>query len=168
MACNRNFYKQFSNYQTMNSWWDYFNRITSYQLFIGKIIIFSYNATKHVIDPLCHLFSTIYTTIILDYILKLDFNVFRTPKGPHCHSKAVGLRESNWMDQTLKESSVFSGLQRQLCVEQEGSFGLNSSPCHIVNKHENLDDPPFNKCRHGSNIRHRKWFLPGKHSGFGL
>ncbi|XP_067054566.1 uncharacterized protein [Acropora muricata] len=32
---------------------------------------------------------------------------------------------------------------------------------HIVNKHENLDDPLFNKCGHGSNISHRKWFLPG-------
>ena len=39
---------------------------------------------------------------------------------------------------------------------------------HIVNKHENLDDPLFNKCGHGSNISHRKWFLPGKHSGFGF
>lgn len=39
---------------------------------------------------------------------------------------------------------------------------------HIVNKHENLDDPLFNKCGHGSNISHRKWFLPGKHSDFGL
>ena len=38
---------------------------------------------------------------------------------------------------------------------------------HIVNKHENLDDPLFNKCGHGNNISHRKWFLPGKHSGFG-
>lgn len=33
---------------------------------------------------------------------------------------------------------------------------------HIVNKHENLDDPLYNKCGHGSSINQRKWFLPIK------
>ena len=31
---------------------------------------------------------------------------------------------------------------------------------HIINKHDNLDDPLFNRCGHGSNIQHRKLFLP--------
>ena len=32
---------------------------------------------------------------------------------------------------------------------------------HIVNKHENLDDPPFNKCAHGD-IQHQVWLNESK------
>lgn len=32
---------------------------------------------------------------------------------------------------------------------------------HIVNQHENLPDPLFNKCNHGPSIRNRKWLIKG-------
>lgn len=40
---------------------------------------------------------------------------------------------------------------------------FNSFKSHIVNKHENLDDPLFDKCAHNPNIQPRKWLLPGKY-----
>lgn len=32
---------------------------------------------------------------------------------------------------------------------------------HVINKHENLDDPVFNKCAHGD-IQHREWLNESK------
>ncbi|KAK3747395.1 hypothetical protein QZH41_012090, partial [Actinostola sp. cb2023] len=39
---------------------------------------------------------------------------------------------------------------------------------HIVNKHENLDDPLFNRCSHGNSIKQRKWLQPESDAHFKL
>ena len=35
---------------------------------------------------------------------------------------------------------------------------------HIVNKHEDLEEPLFNKSAHGDDISQRKWLKKGLHS----
>ena len=34
---------------------------------------------------------------------------------------------------------------------------------HLINKHEDLDDPLFNKCHHDDDIEHRQWLLSGEY-----
>lgn len=33
---------------------------------------------------------------------------------------------------------------------------------HMTNKHDNLEDPVFNKCAHDENITYKQWFKPSK------
>lgn len=51
-------------------------------------------------------------------------------------------------------TTTLCGTGRIICAK------FKSFLSHIINKHDSLDDPLFNKCGHGANIQQRKWFLP--------
>lgn len=61
--------------------------------------------------------------------------------------------------------SATTTLDKDATAEENGNVvwaKFKSFLSHIINKHEKLDDPLFNKCGHGDSITHRKWFLPSK------
>ena len=62
-------------------------------------------------------------------------------------------------------STTFFGVLHRLILEMVGSSWQNSNSflSHVVDKHDELDDPLYNKCAHGE-LTPRKWILPGMYN----
>ncbi|KAK3715783.1 hypothetical protein QZH41_018834 [Actinostola sp. cb2023] len=82
-----------------------------------------------------------------------------------CESKCEALKE--WIYPCLNHlhwsaTTTLCGTGRIILAKFHSFLG------HIVNKHENLDDPLFNRCSHGNSIKQRKWLQPESDAHFKL